>query len=72
MTMITMTELKKDLKKYTLMAKKEDVFITKNGKPYVKLVDATSDRIQLVEDLAGCIRLEKSYEELMEERYAEI
>ena len=72
MTLITMTDLKKDLKKYTLLAKQEDVYITKNGKPYVKIVDAAADKKSLVKELAGCIRLEKSFEELMDERYADL
>ena len=72
MTLITMTDLKKDLKKYTLLAKNEEVIITKNGKPFVKIVDASQDKRQLVKELAGCIRLEKTYEELMEERLSNI
>ena len=72
MTLITMTDLKKDLKKYTLLAKNEEVIITKNGKPFVKIVDASQDKRQLVRELAGCIRLEKTYEELMEERLSNI
>ncbi len=70
MTLITMTELKQNLKKYTQMAKDEDVYITRNGKPYVKISDVTKDKRDALKDLAGCIRLEKSYEELMDERYA--
>ncbi|MBR4462552.1 MAG: type II toxin-antitoxin system prevent-host-death family antitoxin [Erysipelotrichaceae bacterium] len=72
MTLITMTELKKDLKKYTHLAKQEDVYITKNGKPYVKIVDVARDKRGALRELAGCIRLEKSYEELMDERYASL
>ena len=72
MTLITMTDLKKDLKKYTLLAKQEDVYITKNGKPYVKITDASADKKAIVNRLAGSIRLEKSYEELMDERYANL
>lgn len=70
MTIITMTDLKKDLKKYTSIARQEDVIITKNGKPFVKLVSASLDKQKLVDELAGCIRLDRSYEELMKERYS--
>ncbi len=65
-----MADLKKDLKKYTSIAKQEDVIITKNGKPFVKLVSASLDKQKLVDELAGCIRLDRSYEELMKERYS--
>ena len=70
MKIITMADLKKDLKKYTSIAKQEDVVITKNGKPFVKLVSASLDKQKLVDELAGCIRLDRSYEELMKERYS--
>ncbi len=70
MKIITMTDLKKDLKKYTSIARQEDVVITKNGKPFVKLVNASLDKQKLVDELAGCIRLDRSYEELMKERYS--
>ncbi len=70
MKIITMTDLKKDLKKYTSIARQEDVVITKNGKPFVKLINASLDKQKLVDELAGCIRLDRSYEELMKERYS--
>ena len=70
MKIITMADLKKDLKKYTSIARQEDVVITKNGKPFVKLVNASLDKQKLVDELAGCIRLDRSYEELMKERYS--
>lgn len=62
--------LKKDLKKYTSIARQEDVIITKNGKPLVKLVSVSPDKQKLVDELAGCIRSDRSYEELMKERYS--
>lgn len=72
MTLITMTELKMDLKKYTTMAKDDDVIITKNGKPFVKLTSVSSSKMDIVNELAGCITLDKTYEELMDERYSNI
>ena len=38
MTTITATELKENLGKYILLAQTEDIRITKNGKPAVRLV----------------------------------
>ena len=55
MKIITMADLKKDLKKYTSIAKQEDVVITKNGKPFVKLVSASLDKQKLVDELAGTV-----------------
>ena len=72
MIVITMTELKNDLKKYTELAKTEDVIITKNGKPHIKLVDFYNNKTDVIDRLAGSIKLDKSYEELMDERYSKI
>lgn len=72
MTIITMTDLKNDLKKYTELATKEDVVITKNGKPLVKLTKATRTKMDIVNELAGSIVMDQSYEEIMEERYSKI
>lgn len=72
MTIITMTELKKDIKKYTELAKDEDIIITKNGKPQAKLVNPYQNKKSVIDRLAGSIKLDKSYEEIMEERYSKI
>lgn len=72
MTVITMTDLKRDLRKYTELAKNEDVVITKNGKPHVKLINASRSKVDILNELAGSIVMEKSYEELMEDRYSKI
>ena len=72
MTIITMTDLKKDLKKYTEMATKDDVIITKNGKPLVKLVNASRTNMDILNELAGSIVMDKSYEGYMDERYSKI
>lgn len=72
MTIITMTDLKNDLKKYTDLAKEEDVIITKNGKPHIKLIDFYNNQPDVIDRLAGIIKLDKTYEELMDERYSKI
>ena len=72
MITITMTELKNNLKKYTQLASKEDVLITKNGKPMVKLVNASRTKFDILNELAGSIVMNKTYEENMQERYSKI
>ena len=67
-----MTDFEKDTDKYLLLAKEEDVYVIRNGKPYVKIVDVKTDRANLVKELAGSIHLEKPYGELMDERYDEL
>ena len=72
MTLISMTELKNDLRKYTETAQTEDVIITKNGKPYVKITAYGNSRMDALRRLAGSIRLDKTYEEIMDEKYEEM
>lgn len=68
----TMTDIKKDLKRYIKLVKNEDVAITYDDKPHVKLVNASRSKVDILNKLAGSIMMEKSYEELMEERYSKI
>lgn len=72
MTLITMTEFKNDLKKYTELAKDEDVIITKNGKPHIKLVSIAKGKMDIVYDLAGSLPSDLDYEEILKERYSKI
>ena len=50
---INATELKENLSKYLLMAEKEDIYITRNGKVVAKLTNPYQDRLSMVESLFG-------------------
>ena len=52
---ITATELKNNLGKYLLLAEKEDIYITKNGKIIAKLTSPFQDKLDVVNDLFGSI-----------------
>ena len=69
---ITATELKENLSKYLLLAKTEDIFITKNGKVVAKLSNPFEDRIKLVDSLVGIIPADITLEEAKEERLSRI
>ena len=47
---ITATELKANLSKYLLLAEKEDIYISRNGKVVAKLGSPFQDKEKLVED----------------------
>lgn len=54
---ITATELKKNLGKYLEMAEKEDVYVTKNGKPVVILKSAEKEiayKLAVLKSMVGC------------------
>ena len=53
--LITSTELKTNLSKYLILAAKEDVFITKNGKSIAKISNPNKDKVAIAKSLFGII-----------------
>lgn len=50
---ITATELKMNLSKYLMLAEKEDIYITRNGKVVAKLTNPYQDRVDMAKSLFG-------------------
>ena len=69
---VTATELKKNLGYYLLLAAKEDVFITKNGKVIAKLSNPNQDRVTMAESLFGIIQQDITLDEAKKERIGKI
>lgn len=69
---ITATELKNNLKKYLLLASKEDVYVTRNGKVVAKLSNPYQDRLEIAESLFGILSPEVTLEDAKEERLSKI
>jgi len=69
---ITATELKMNLGKYLLLAEKEDIFITRNGKVVAKLTNPYQDRVETAKSLFGIIPTDVTLEEAREERLNKI
>ncbi len=69
---ITATELKMNLGKYLLLAEKEDVFITRNGKVVAKLTNPYQDRVETAKSLFGILPADITLEEAKEERLDKI
>lgn len=65
---ITATELKMNLGKYLLLAEKEDVFITRNGKVVAKLTNPYQDRVETAKSLFGILPADITLEEARKER----
>ena len=65
---ITATELRLNLSKYLLLAEKEDICITRNGRPIAKLVSPYQDKLKLVDELFSSVRSDLNLEEAREER----
>ena len=69
---ITATELKMNLGKYLMLAEKEDVYITKNGKVVAKLTNPFQDRVDMAKSLFGILPADITLEEVREERLSKI
>ena len=69
---ITATELKMNLGKYMMLAEKEDVYITKNGKVVAKLTNPFQDRVNMAKSLFGILPADMTLEEAREERLSKI
>ena len=72
MKIITIADLKNDIDKYIDIADEEDILVFNNGKPYIKIISALNDKEKILKRLAGSIKLDKPYEEILEERYSKI
>ncbi|MCD7889374.1 MAG: type II toxin-antitoxin system prevent-host-death family antitoxin [Oscillospiraceae bacterium] len=69
---VTATEFKMNLGKYLVLAETEDVFISKNGKVSVKLVNSNQDKVEAMRSLFGILPSDISIEDAREERLGKI
>ena len=69
---ITATELKTNLGKYLLLAAKEDIFITRNGKVVAKLSNPYQDRVDIAKSLFGVLPADMTLEQAREDRLKEL
>ena len=69
---ITATELKMNLSKYLMLAEKEDIYITRNGKVVAKLSNPYQDRVDMAKSLFGVLPQAMTLEQAKEERLGRI
>ena len=69
---ITATELKVNLSRYLLMAEREDIYITRNGKVIAKLSNPFQDRVEAVRSLLGALPSGITPEQAREERLSRL
>ena len=61
-----------NLGKYLLLAEKEDIYITKNGKVIAKLSNPYQDRVDMAKSLFGILPADVTLEEAQKERLSKI
>lgn len=52
---ITVTELKTNIGKYLRLAQTQDIIVTKNNKPIVKLTSIRENKLDILDSLVGII-----------------
>lgn len=52
---ITATELKANIGKYLQLAETQDIIVTKNNKPVVKLTGIRENKLEILDSLVGII-----------------
>ena len=52
---ITATELKANIGKYLQLAETQDIIVTKNNKPIVKMTGIQENRLEILDSLVGVI-----------------
>lgn len=53
---ITATELKTNIGKYLKLAETQDIIITKNNKPIVKLTSLRENKLDILDSLVGIVQ----------------
>ncbi len=66
--LISLSELKTNPGKYVLMADKQDVFITKNGKKVARLTSARPDKMASAKALFGILPADSDLDDARAER----
>lgn len=69
---VTAADFKINLEKYLLMAEKEDIYITLDGKTVAKLTAANNGKLDTVNKLFGSVPKTMTLEEAREERLGKI
>ena len=73
MIQVTTTELKTNTAKYITLANKEDIIITRNGKPVARLIGQKANKVEMAQSLFGILKdVEINEEVLKEERRSAI
>lgn len=53
---ITATELKANIGKYLQLAETQDIIVTKNNKPIVRMTSIQENRLEILDSLVGIIK----------------
>ena len=72
MTQISISEFRKNIKRYSQLVKEEDILVVNNGKPIMKISDPMKDNIARMKSIKGILKTDKSFEEIKEDKLLDI
>ncbi len=69
---ISVSDFRKDLKKYSELVRENDILVLSNGRPVMRITDPMKNRVDTVRKLKGILGTEDDYEEVLQERMKEL
>ena len=72
MLQVTISEFRKDIKKYSELVKEQDIIVVSNGKPVMRVSDPMKEKITRIKSLKGIARTELNYEDILREKLTEL
>ena len=72
MTQISISEFRKNLKKYADTVKEEDILVFNNGRPVMRISDPNRDKVMQLKKLRGILKTDLTYEEMLEGKLTDI
>ena len=72
MLQVTISEFRKDIKKYSELVKEQDIIVVSNGKPVMRVSDPMKEKITKIKRLEGIAKTELSYEDILREKLTEL
>ena len=72
MTVVTVSEFRKDIKKYSELVRDEDIIVVSNGKPIMKISDPLKDKIAAIKSLRGIVSNVNDYESILRRKLEEL
>ena len=67
---VTATQFKQNLGRYLDLAAEQDIYITRHGRETVRVAGPVSERVALLDHLAGIAKSDTSLDQAREERLA--
>ncbi|MBQ3383927.1 MAG: hypothetical protein IJG59_01785 [Erysipelotrichaceae bacterium] len=72
MLQVTISEFRKDIKKYSELVKEQDIIVVSNGKPVMRVSDPMKEKIIKIKSLKGIAKTELNYEDVLREKLTEL